>query len=77
MAVPTPPIVFVDWGSVADPVSHTADWGSVAAAATILVDWESVEGPGLITSTEQVTKPVDKMWAFLGEMERRKDLING
>ena len=74
MAVPTPPAVEVDYGSVADTAVFFEDWGSVAVPAEIFVDWENITG--LITSTGQVTKPVDKIWAFIGEMERRKDLIN-
>ena len=75
MAVPTPPIAFKDYGSVADTAAFFEDWGSVAAAAVHFVDWENILG--VITSTGQIKKPVDKLWAFIGDMERRKDLING
>lgn len=71
MAIPDAPVVFVDWGP---PLPATAisfeDWGAALPEPAILfVDWENVTGPGAITSTDQVTKPVDKIWAKIGIME--------
>lgn len=73
MAFPDPPVILVDWGSVAAAAETSVDWGSVAQSAEVFVDWENTTGPSIITGLTAVTLPVDKMWAHVGEIERRKD----
>lgn len=69
MTMPQPPKVFNDWGLVTVVTTSQQDWGLVTDTILSKVDYEA----GSISSTNQITKPVDKIWAFIGREEDRPD----
>ena len=71
MTLPTAPGVFDNWGLVTDTPVEFEDWGPIFDGSPRFVDWENAAFG--ITSTLQITKPIDKMWAFIGMIEQRDD----